>query len=263
MNLPAILTSKYALYAGAAVAVLGGSYALGFFSPAQADTGESDPSSAWSPAGLLPVTMSPQSVPAVTGSAQGDGSLDALIGLENYKTASNEKISLAEIDATYKTTMASTGAALQATLDSNKSLNLMSMASIFTDVSGLLQGHGVGAVAGNFSFGGETFAFDAARFYPGAGTFDAGTLKSLTAYRGIPNDPSPSLGNAVSLPYSGASSAGSNGRTSNAISPISNSLAVGQPSVLSAVASPNSTGFVSTPSRRQKPRADVSILPLT
>jgi hypothetical protein len=209
-----LLSNKWVLYGGAAVAVLGGMYLLSGGSGAS--EGEGDPYAG----GLFPMATMPVAIPSSSQGGGGDAGLDALIALESKKTDYGREISLAEIGAGLQAMLASTGANLTLGLAQADALNMMAFADVYSNASKLLSVDTIGSVAGNFNYNGKTFSFDAARFQTRYPQDNQNTLNALTGYNAINRGTPVNAGtnnslasNAGQLSVTGAPSSQSAGRS--------------------------------------------------
>jgi hypothetical protein len=212
------LNNKYVLYGGVALAALGAFY---FFMPSATPAEDNAASNGYLPTGLIPAGAGGgYAMPDAGASANGldGGWMTSLINLENKKVDSNEKVSLADIDATYKTTMAVTAANLQLGVLQTDAMNVQSFASIYENASKLLSVDTITAVTGNINYGGKPLTFDFARFQSGYPTHNQNTLNAISGYyeanRGTPNTSPPAVSGAGQLRITGAPSAANPGRAS-------------------------------------------------
>lgn len=234
MDVSSLLSNKWVLYGGAGLAALAG---IWFLMPASAPADEGDSGAGWTASSLLPVSAGAGYAAAAGSSGIDTGYMDALISLENKKTDSTEKLTLAEIDAQLKTTMAVTSANLQLGLKQTESLNLQSFADIYSNATKLLSVDTITAVTGNFKMGDQVFSFDTARFQSGYPTQNQNTLNAISGYYGanrnvVPAAASPA-GNAGQLRVASAPSAGTSGRSNAAIAPVTGGVASGQSAIAS------------------------------
>jgi hypothetical protein len=181
MDVQTLLSNRYVLLGGGALAVIA---AVWVFS--SGDTSAGDGGDAGGEY-LLPFNAAPQAPGLAAGaapmSAEAAG-LDALIGLETQKAAYGYEVNLKQIDAALQMNNVTNATNLALGLAQADALNLASFSNVFSDAQQTLKGKGVTGVAAFFEYAGKTFSFNTQKVTANQRANDL-TLNALAGYAGV------------------------------------------------------------------------------